>query len=400
MTATMTRLRRDGDRSAAAMSVDDLVLVRIATATGHGTRADLQRDLAHLYGPRAAGTQFRRSAELAIGTLTQSSMITDSKSRLQATAAGQSMAAAILARPRPAKAGWEGARDALIGRAMGLTSLNAAAQKAFDRVESLAALMLQQHFAISPSRILSIPDLRSELAVVALERAFGDRIKTGLGKAGGRGAAKGSGLPGKTGRLLAGQLLRQPREFSSDGKLIVALAVEVTNATDATLDGLKLALLRRLIRPVDGPIDGSSDGPVDRLQMRREGVSDVPSTAPHPDNDQAPIASSTVALPRVVTRPDMAEFAGAVVDAARPISEGWPGNRKAFISLVWRAIRDTRPDWELTEIAFKGMLAEAHRTGQVVLVGADLKERCDLNALEDSKILYKNTVWHFVRVED
>ncbi len=46
------------------------------------------------------------------------------------------------------------------------------------------------------------------------------------------------------------------------------------------------------------------------------------------------------------------------------------------------------------------MLAEAHRSGILVLAGADLKDKCDLKELEDSKILYKNTVWHFVRVED
>jgi hypothetical protein len=96
----------------------------------------------------------------------------------------------------------------------------------------------------------------------------------------------------------------------------------------------------------------------------------------------------------------MAEFCRAVIDAARPVSEGWPGNRKAFISLVWKAIRNARPDWGLSEIAFKGMLAEAHRSGQVELATADLKDGRDLKSLEDSKILYKNTVWHFVRVQD
>ena len=90
----------------------------------------------------------------------------------------------------------------------------------------------------------------------------------------------------------------------------------------------------------------------------------------------------------------------AVIDAARPVAEGWPGNRKAFISLVWKAIRNARPDWGLSEIAFKGMLAEAHRSGQVELASADLKDGRDLKSLEDSKILYKNTVWHFVRVQD
>jgi hypothetical protein len=96
----------------------------------------------------------------------------------------------------------------------------------------------------------------------------------------------------------------------------------------------------------------------------------------------------------------MVEFSHAVVSAARPVSEGWPGNRKAFISLVWKAIRSTHPEWELSEIAFKSMLAEAHRSGHVVLAGADLKDKCDQKALEESKVLYKNTVWHFVRVED
>ena len=98
--------------------------------------------------------------------------------------------------------------------------------------------------------------------------------------------------------------------------------------------------------------------------------------------------------------PDMSEFVSSVLDAARPVSEGWPGNRKAFISRVWQAIRSARREWELTEIAFKSMLAEAHRSGQIVLASADLKDRGALKDLEDSKILYKNTVWHFVRVED
>jgi hypothetical protein len=96
----------------------------------------------------------------------------------------------------------------------------------------------------------------------------------------------------------------------------------------------------------------------------------------------------------------MTEFCHAVVEAARPVAEGWPGNRKAFISLVWKAIRNARPDWGLSEIAFKGMLAEAHRSGRLELATADLKDGRDLKSLEDSKILYKNTVWHFVRVQD
>ena len=58
------------------------------------------------------------------------------------------------------------------------------------------------------------------------------------------------------------------------------------------------------------------------------------------------------------------------------------------------------PHWGLSEIEFKCMLAEAHRSGHVVLASADLKNKENIKELESSAISYKNTVWHFVRVED
>ena len=46
------------------------------------------------------------------------------------------------------------------------------------------------------------------------------------------------------------------------------------------------------------------------------------------------------------------------------------------------------------------MLAEAHRLGAIVLANADLKDKKSIKDLESSAVPYKNTVWHFVRVED
>ena len=85
---------------------------------------------------------------------------------------------------------------------------------------------------------------------------------------------------------------------------------------------------------------------------------------------------------------------------ARERAEGWPGNRKAFISDVWAAVKASRPEWGLTEIEFKSMLAEAHRTGHVVLANADLKDRRTLPRVQQSALAFKNTVLHFVRVAD
>lgn len=392
----------------AALTIDQLVLLRIAAAAA--TRAELQRDLAALVAPQINGTQFRRAAELAIGTLSTQHVISETRGRLSATPAGLRATAALLA-PHPlGDAGWDSVRQALLARALGLATLSPALVKALARPEGIAALVLQRHFGLNTDKPLSPTNLRAELAVVALEKAFGNKIKTGLGK--------GSGLPGKAGRVLAGQLFKSPRECATDGKLVLALAAEVASAPDQTLDGLRLALLRRLTGGARAAASGTTatgvasppttadrPNPPTRPDRGRDRVHDRLHTrsldrSPSADNDAVPLASAPVRSGRGPVRPDMQEFSATVVSAARPVSEGWPGNRKAFISLVWTAIRDTRPEWELSEVAFKGMLAEAHRSGHVVLAGADLKEKCDLKELEDSKILYKNTVWHFVRVED
>ena len=86
--------------------------------------------------------------------------------------------------------------------------------------------------------------------------------------------------------------------------------------------------------------------------------------------------------------------------AAQSSADGWPGNRKSFISHVWRTIEAQHPEWCLTDVEFKAMLAEAHLMGHVTLAGADLKDKRNIKEFQESAVAYKNTVWHFVRVED
>lgn len=376
MAAVHSKAPRRAPQESARLSIADLVLIRVACADA--TRAELQRDLASLVAPKVPGTAFRRMAELAIGQHAAQSLLTETKGRLTATAAGLKVADALTGTIRVARETWEAVRNGpLVALALGVNGESPAIAKALERADGLAALILQKHYHLATQRVLSANDLRADLAVIALEKAFGNKIKTGLNK--------GSGLPGKTARLLAGQLFKRPREFSSDGKLVAALAAEVAGAGSEALDSLRLALLRRLTQPFE-----------DEETAPQTARADSTHAEPKADNDAAPLKAP---LPKFAG-PDMSEFVSAVLDAARPVSEGWPGNRKAFISHVWQAIRTARREWELTEIAFKSMLAEAHRTGRLVLAAADLKDRRSLQELEDSKILYKNTVWHFVRVED
>jgi hypothetical protein len=379
---------KTADRASPLLSLRELLLLRIAV--GGATRADLQHDVAPLLALRMSSLEFRRSAELAISTLIGAQYATEQKGRLTATDKGRQVAEASYASSRTFPAAWPDAKISLLLAALSAADAPAV-RKAFARPEGIAALIVQHHFGKTTARVLSPADLRAELAIIALERAFGNKIKTGLGK--------GAGLPAKAGRILAGQLFRAPREISSDGKLIVQLACEIAGAREGSVAALELALLRNLAGPKQ---EEKTRANSPRPPTREEAVKRVVrAPAPKPANDRLPLDESQARpAPRVVSPPDMPEFCQAVVDAARPVAEGWPGNRKAFISLVWKAIRNARPDWGLSEIAFKAMLAEAHRSGQLELATADLKDGRDLKSLEDSKILYKNTVWHFVRVQD
>ncbi len=227
--------RRIEVQSPQHLTARDLVLLRISA--GSATRADLQRDLAPLLAPRISGAEFRRSAELAISTLTGGNLLTEAKGRLTALPKGHQVAEALLAPARASGETWADIKAALVMRAL-QASDTPAIRKALQRVEGLAALVLQHHFGKPTARVQSPADLRSELAIIALERAFGNKIKTGLGK--------GAGLPAKPGRVLAGQLFKQPREIASDGKLILQLACEIAGSREHSLEALELAVLRGL----------------------------------------------------------------------------------------------------------------------------------------------------------
>jgi hypothetical protein len=230
--------------------------------------------------------------------------------------------------------------------------------------------------------------LRSALAVIALERAFGNQIKHGLGEK--------PGLSPKSGRLLAGQLASKPRDFGTDGRLIAALAADAVEAPRSDIGTLRMGVLRRFI--TNAETKPSATPP--KAKPSRSQKARASGSAPAPQASEAPAQFAQPAAAPIAGRPDPEQFARVVLAAARTKAEGWSGNRKAYVSHVWQALRDTRPDWALTEIEFKCMLTEAHRTGLLALVTADLKNPRTLKELQDSAISYKNTVWHFIRVED
>jgi hypothetical protein len=367
------------DKPTASGSVDTdrlraMVLVRIASAAGGVSRTEMAGDLAPLMAHRLASARARALIDRAVEALAAAGLLTITRVRLAASDAGLSQAANFLGLKGNLPRSWSHVGDVrLVAKALGMEREPAKRLKALATPDGLRIALLQRAYNLKIKGVVTPSRLRSALAAVALERAFGNQINAGL--------AGKLGLSAKAGRLLAAQLARKPRDFGTDGRLIAALAAEHIGAPQADLATLRLAVLRRYL-------DGAAK----------------PHTA-----RQRPAAKAPVARPRLVEpaspppattgRPDLAGFAHEVRGHAASRAQGWIGNRKAYISHVWRLVREQRPEWGLSEIEFKCMLAEAHRVGQLALANADLKDNSSLKDVQESAVVYKNAVFHFVRVD-
>lgn len=375
-----------GSRRGGATAIGHLILARLATPNG-ASRAQVTSDLAPLFTHKLSSADWRRLAEKEIGRLIATGLVLEGKSRLVPSEEGHAVVARYLGRKTCEPQPWPELRDiALVAKALGVEKETAERLRMLARLEGLRTVIVQKAFGLPLRRNVPPTKLRAQLAVVALEQAFGNRIKAGFGK--------GSALSAKAGRLLAGQLSKNPRAFATDAKLIAELAAEHAGARDATLEGLRTGILRGLgARALEAAAAEAETAERTAMPVL---VAAAPALKPAA-NDPEPAAK---APPPGPARPNLAEFARAVKQAAAERAEGWAGSRKAYISHVWETIRQSRPNWEVSEIEFKCMLAEAHRAGALILANADLKDKRSREALESSAIPYKNTVWHFVRVEE
>lgn len=357
-----------------------LVLARIACANG-ATRAQLVRDFSVLFSHKLSPAELRKLVLGDVEALLETGLVCDSRGRLTATEHGTLQADEFLGRKGASGGQWAELRDGrLIAMALGLGSFGPKKLKAIQTPDGLRAFILQQAYSLPANGTQTTAKLRAQLAVIALERAFGNKIKTGLGA--------GSGFSAKAGRLLAGQLSSRPRDLGSDGRLVAALAAEAVDARQTDAEALRAALLRRL---------------ADQALKQSEPPQKSRVVVPLPI-EKKPVAANDAGLPGAAVpptrRPDPAAFSREVMKAAQACAEGWSGNRKALISRVWQNLSAAHPEWGLSEIEFKCMLGEAHRTGHLRLATADLKDKSNAAEIEASAITYKNTQWHLIRVVD
>ncbi len=353
-----------------------LILTRVACANG-ATRAQVVRDFSPFISHKLSPAEWRRLALEDIEALLADGLIGEVRGRLTASELGNAFVDDFLCRKGASGGTWPETRDGrLVAKGLELEPISPKKLKALLTPDGLRAFILQKTYGLPNSGGQTPAKLRAQLAVVALERAFGKKIKTGLGT--------GPGFSAKAGRLLAGQLSSRPRDLGSDGRLVAALAAEAVDARQTEAEALKAAILRRLIERA-------------LKEEKRPGRVLATSVA-------KPFAANDAGLPGAsmspTRRPEPAGFARVVNAIAQSCAEGWAGNRKALIARVWKQIELAHPEWGLTEIEFKCMLAEAHKTGHLLLATADLKDKSSAAEIEASAITYKNTQWHLIRIVD
>jgi hypothetical protein len=389
----------------------DLVLVRVAIDSREMMRADVAKDIAPLVAHRLSAVDCRHGVDRHLAALADAGLVTLKSVSVTATVAGRKRAQMVIGGKGGLPKSWREARDIrLIAKALGCEELAPARLKLLAKADGLKCAIVQQAFAIALRGAVTPSRLRSALAVVALDRAFG---KSGSGD-----TAKKTGLSAKDGRALAGQLTNDQRNYGTDARLIAALATQVIGATGADLASLQGAVLRRYVEGTaifdvhTKPAAGGTRRGKRAKASRRSGdyrppvqldlLGFGPAQAATPVAADASVATAAP-VPRVpvmvIARPDLAAFVASVRQMAEHLAEGWPGNRKAYISRVWRATEQQHPEWGLSEIEFKAMLTEAHRAGDLALVHADLKDKSTLRDVQESQIAFKNTIFHFIRAD-
>ncbi len=336
------------------------------------------RDAGALLQHTLPAMEIRAAVEKAATALVQSGYATEHRGRLTATQSGRAAANLFCEIDQPEAPSWDELRDiALVAKALGQGGESASRKKSLARPEGLRSSIVQKTYGLKGRKNIPDAKLRAQLALVALERAFGNSIKTGF--------KKGAGLPSKAARALAGQLAASPRDFATDAKLIAQLAADAVGAAQTDPDTVRLALLRRMVTAM-----------LDEAAAFQRTATPAPSRAPERLVDAAANDAKPASGPP--PRPGLQEFAIAVHRAAARTAQGWPA--KAFISQVWETIHSEHGVWALSEIEFKSMLIEAHRRGALVLANADLRNKDLRHEIERSATPDRNTVWHYIRTEN
>ena len=172
--------------------IGQLLLARIV-AEGGATRAELAKDLAPLFAHKLSPADWKRTCEAQTGQLIASGLVSETRARLTATGEGAALTSSYLGQSGPARP-WTELRDLWItAKALGLEGEPQAKLKALLRQDSLRGLIVQKAYGLPLKKNQPAAKLRAQLAMIALERAFGEGDPRLFGRWAKSGGTSGGG---------------------------------------------------------------------------------------------------------------------------------------------------------------------------------------------------------------
>ena len=237
----------------AAARLSGIVLVRLAAAPDGRDQADLARDLLPIISHKLSPDDWRKVLSGILASLAAGGYVSTSGNTSRATGSGKTAAVEFLGlRKSGALSAWPDVRDGRADRPCAWPGEGARQPPQGPRQAGRTAVphRARQSMRLKLRGPVSASRLRSALAVIALERAFGNQIKHSLGEK--------PGLSPKSGRLLAGQLASKPRDFGTDGRLIAALAADAVEAPRSDIGTLRLGVLQRFITNAEANTCGAA----------------------------------------------------------------------------------------------------------------------------------------------
>ena len=317
----------------------------------------LQRDLAPLLAHRLSPYMWRKTLEDTMIALAARDHVTLHRQHFRATPKGQRWLGERLGYRVPAGLTWPELRDVhLLGHALKIGK-DFRTRAAIETGDGLRRLLLQRTLDLKLHASEGLAGIRDALARLALRK----------GTVTGDLAVSGHFLSAAERRAQAATLIKGRAKPDTDHRLIARITAEQVGSVNTSPPALRMQLLRSYMggERVAGAARGAT------------------SVARKPQSSFS-----------------LGEFLSEVRSFAKQCAQGWSGNRRALVSKVFPRLIEAHPEWGLDVGRFKTLLAEAHKSGRLHLVHADLRDKKLLDDLAASAIAYHNMTMHFIRVED
>lgn len=340
-------------------ALEDLVLLRLLSGAPEGeTEVQLRKDLHPLVMQHMSVSEWRTVLGQLIVKLVEDELVRPVRANAYlATEQVEQRILSFLSLKRFPKNPWHEIRD---GHLIALALNQQPTSKLVSRLisaEGLRCAIIADHFRLPVDLAeITLEQLRFALAKIAEQKGLTSGIRTT--------PIDEASVTHKEAVMMGAKLLKSRHAVESDGELMACLAAELVGAINESSSELRQMLFRRLITPRESTLTTAMIEPL-REQP-----------------------------------PELPEFTQEILTIAAKSAVGWPGNKRAFISHVWRDLQKKFPFWQLTESDYKNMILSAHRAGLLRLAIADLRDKNNVQDVSDSRISYKNSEWHFIRIDE